>query len=204
MRRRSRCCKKILAADPHNLDAALRLATSLLDRWSRTRRHSRRSGRRPRSRRGRRMRGSTWRCTTRAARDWPQAVPILEQIVAETAGARRRGRRARRRPRKTRTAAEAVQLRQKVLGLRPASRTRSWSRSGNSRWQPEQTEAAIDAFDASRAAAGRGLPPRPGTRRPLPRRPPPAGGARRPSTASPRVIPAIRWRCSSARRSASC
>lgn len=114
--------KKILAADPHNLDAALRLATShsILKQDALALAAFRQATAiAPRSADARMYLALHY---TRG-KDWPQAAPILERIVAETPDRlaaveglalvrERQGR-----------LAEAVQLRHKVTSLRPATAT---------------------------------------------------------------------------------
>lgn len=144
--------KKILAADPHNLDAALRLATShsmLKQEVQALAAFRQAAAIAPRSADARLYLALHY---TRG-KDWPQAAPILEQVVAETPDRvaaveglavvrEKQGR-----------VAEAVQLRQKVLALRPASATELVS-LGELAMETGQTDAAINAFTRARAAQG--------------------------------------------------
>ena len=142
--------KQILAADPHNLDAALRLATShsMLKQDAQALAAFKLAATiAPRSADARLYLALHY---TRG-RDWAQAVPILEQVVAETPDRvaaveglavvrEKQGR-----------LADALQLRQKVLALRPASATELVA-LGELAMATGQTDAAIDAFTRARAA----------------------------------------------------
>ncbi|HVJ26590.1 MAG TPA: sulfatase-like hydrolase/transferase [Vicinamibacterales bacterium] len=142
--------KKILAADPHNLDAALRLATShsmLKQDAQALAAFKQAAAIAPRSPDARLYLALHYA----RGKDWPQAVPILEQVVAETpdrlaaveglASVREKQGRL----------AEAVQLRQKVLSLRSASAIELVS-LGELAMAAGQTDAALDAFARARAA----------------------------------------------------
>ena len=202
MRRRSRCCEKILAADPNNLDAALRLATShssLGQEAQALEAFKRAAAIAPKSPD---VRDSIWRCTTLAAMSWKQSIPILERIVEEQPErlAAIEGLAAVRE--KQGWLLDAVRLRQKAFSLRPATGP-ELAALGNLAMAALEKPMRRSTRSRKPAASGSGLQARPGTGRPAARRhrlPRP----RRRSTVSPRVIPTIRWDCSSARRSASC
>ncbi len=144
--------KKILATDPHNLDAALRLATShsMLKQDAQALAAFRQAAAiAPQSADARMYLALHY---TRG-KDWPQAAPILEQVVAETPDRvaaveglavvrEKQGR-----------VAEAVQLRQRVLALRPASATELVS-LGELAMEAGQTDAALDAFTRARVGQG--------------------------------------------------
>ena len=144
--------KKILAGDPHNLDAALRLATShsMLDQNEQALAAFRQAASiAPRSADARLYLALHYA----RGKDWPQAVPILEQTVQETPDrvAAVEGLAAVRE--KQGRLAEAVQLRQKVLGLRPPTAGELVS-LGQLAMEAGETEAAIDAFTRARTAQG--------------------------------------------------
>ena len=83
---RSRCCERILAEDPHNLDAALRLAHRPLRARPGAARPRRRS-RGPREHRPRLAGRARPTCALHYARgrEWPRAVPLLEQVARRVA-----------------------------------------------------------------------------------------------------------------------
>ncbi len=144
--------KKILAADSHNLDAALRLATShsMLKQDAQALAAFRQAASiAPRSADARLYLALHYA----RGRDWAQAVPILEQAVQETPDRvaaveglalvrEKQGR-----------LAEAVQLRQKILALRPPGEG-DLVALGQLAMNAGQTEAAIDAFTRARVAQG--------------------------------------------------
>jgi choline-sulfatase len=144
--------ERILAADPTNLDAALRLATAhsslghdaaALDAFRRA------EGIAPDSADVRTY------LALHLARgdDWPKAVPMLERIVAETpnkvpaleALALVRERQGR--------FDEAIALRQKLYALRAPSAPELVA-TGNLAMQTGNTALAIDSFEKARAAQG--------------------------------------------------
>lgn len=142
----------ILDKDPHNLDAALRLATahSMLGRDEAALEAFRRAARiAPGSADVR-----TYLALHHArGRDWRQAVPLLERVVAETperlpaveALARLREREGR--------LEDAVALRQQAYRLRTPSPPELLE-LGRLAMQAQQTAAAIDAFEGARAQLG--------------------------------------------------
>ena len=145
--------ERVLARDPHNLDAALRLATS----------HSMLKQDAPALEAFRKaaaiapnsddMRLYLALHQTRG-REWEQAAPVLERLVAEwpdrvaaiegLATVRQRQGRAR----------EAVDLRQKAYALRPASATELVD-LGQLAMAAGNTEAAISAFEGARRLQGK-------------------------------------------------
>ena len=194
--------KTILAGDPHNLDAALRLATSysMLDQTPQALaafRHA--ASLAPRSPDARPYLALHYA----RGKDRPRAVPLLEQAVRESPDrlAALEGLAAMRE--KQGRLAEAVQLRQKVLGLRPPAAGELVS-LGQLAMEAGETDVAIDAFTGARTVQGPALPPRPRARRSVSRRR--DGCPRRvtPSTGFPLHTRPIRWPSSSARRSACC
>jgi tetratricopeptide (TPR) repeat protein len=144
--------RKILAADPHNLDAALRLATShsmlkqdaqALDAFRRA------AAIAPRSPDARLYLALHYA----RGKDWPQAVPILEQVVQETPDRiaaveglavvrEKQGR-----------LEEAVRLRQKVVDLRTPSAA-ELVELGELAMAAGQTGVAIDALTRARGPQG--------------------------------------------------
>lgn len=144
--------REILEKDPHNLDAALRLATahSMLGREEAALESFRRAARiAPDSADVR-----TYLALHYArGRDWRNAVPLLERVVAETperlpaveALARLRQREGR--------LGDAVALRQRAYGLRTPSAAELLD-LGRLAMQTQQTPAAIDAFERARAQLG--------------------------------------------------
>ena len=197
---RSRCCERILAADPHNLDAALRLATahSALGHDARALAAFEQAPRR--SPPARRTCGPTARCTTRAGTEWPRAVPLLEQVVAETPDGCPRSRRWPSIRERQGRLAEAVALRQRIYALRAPSR------GGARRSSGELAMSRADRPLGARGASSRRAPRRArafATTSSWASSTWPPGACRRRatrSTASRRRIPATRWRSSSARR----
>ena len=164
----------------------------------------RRSSGPPRSRRGRRTSGPTSRCTTRAARTGSRPCRCSSSIVAETperlpaleALAVVRERQGR--------IAEAIALRQKIATRCARRRAAELVRLGQLAMQAQQTTLAIESFERRASAGGRRRSrttsssacstwPRAGS---------PTRATR--SIASRRHIRTIRWRSSSARRSACC
>jgi tetratricopeptide (TPR) repeat protein len=144
--------EKILAADPHNLDAALRLATAhsalghdqqaeaMFDRAAEI------------------APGSSDVRAYRAlhyarGKDWERAVPLLEQVVAESpdrlpaleALATIRARQGR--------AAQAVALRQKVYALRSPTAA-ELVELGALAMSAQETPLAIESFEKARALQG--------------------------------------------------
>ena len=144
--------QKILAADPHNLDAALRLATShsLLGHEARALEAFRKAAAiAPRSQDARLYLALHY---ARGPR-WAQAVPTLEQVVNETPDRvaaveglavvrEKQGR-----------LAEAVELRQRVLALRPPAPAELIA-LGQLAMEAGRTDAAIDAFTRARQMQG--------------------------------------------------
>ena len=144
--------EKILAADPHNLDAALRLATShsLLGHEDRALKAFRKAAAiAPRSQDARLYLALHY---ARGPR-WAQAAPTLEQVVKETPDRvaaveglalvrEKQGR-----------LAEAVELRQRVLALRPPAPAELIA-LGQLAMEAGRTEAAIDAFTRARQMQG--------------------------------------------------
>jgi choline-sulfatase len=142
----------ILAADRYNLDAALRLATAYSTLGQNERaldafRHAAQIA--PRSPDVR-----TYLALHQArGHDWPQAVPILERVVAESperlpaveALAAIRERQGR--------PGDAIVLRQKVYSMRKPTAAES-IHLGELAMRTEQTTLAIDAFEAGRRAQG--------------------------------------------------
>lgn len=144
--------EKILAADPYNLDAVLRLATAhsslghdakALDAFKRAATIA------PRSPDVRIYLALHYA----RGRDWNQAVPLLERIVAETperlpavealaAVRERQGR-----------IPDAIALRQKVHALRTPTAA-DLVRLGQLAMQAQQTSLAIESFEAARGRAG--------------------------------------------------
>ena len=144
--------RRILAADPHHLDAALRLATSysMLGRDREALESFKRAaGIAPRSSDVR-----LYLALHYARGDaWPQAIPILERIVAESperlaavdALAAIRERQGR--------LGDAIALRQRIHALRSPSPA-DLVRLGELAMRAEQTSTAIDAFERARAPLG--------------------------------------------------
>jgi choline-sulfatase len=141
--------EKIQAADPYNLDAALRLATahsSLGHDAQALAAFKRAAAIAPRSPDVRVYLALHYA----RGKDWQQAVPILEQTVAETperlpaveALATVRERQGR--------IADAIALRQKVYALRTPSAA-DLVRLGNLAMSAQQTPVAIEAFEKARA-----------------------------------------------------
>ncbi len=144
--------EKILAADPYNLDAVLRLATAhsslghdakAIDAFRKAAVIAPRS---PDVR--------TYLALHYArGKDWPQAVPMLERIVAETperlpaveALAVLRERQGR--------IEDALALRQKVASLRPPTAV-DLVRLGQLAMQAQQTTVAIESFELARKMEG--------------------------------------------------
>ena len=144
--------EKILAADPYNLDAALRLATAYsslgqdakaLDAFKRA------AAIAPRSPDVR-----TYLALHYArGRDWQQAVPLLERIVADSperlpavealASVRERQGRIE----------DAIALRQKIAALR-APTAADLVRLGQLAMQAQQTTLGIESFEGARAKVG--------------------------------------------------
>jgi tetratricopeptide (TPR) repeat protein len=145
--------EKIRAADPYNLDALLRLATahSSLGHDALALGAFRKAGElAPRS-----IDVRTYLALHYArGRDWALAAPLLEQVVAESperlpaleALAVVRERQGR--------VPEAIALRQSVYKLRPASAA-DLTQLGQLAMSAQQTGAAIEAFEGSRALAPR-------------------------------------------------
>ena len=188
--------RKILAGDPHNLDAALRLATSysMLEQNEQALAAFRQAASiAPRSADVRLYLALHY---TRG-KDWPQAVPILEQ----TSRRRRSSRPSRgsRRCVRNRDARRGRPLRQKVLGLRPptAAIVRWATRDGAGGTRPRSTHSRAPARPgcglSSRPRAGRSLL----SARSLPE-------ARDALDRVPPSHPGIRWLSSSAPRSVRC
>jgi tetratricopeptide (TPR) repeat protein len=144
--------QKILAADPYNLDAVLRLATAhsslgqnglALDAFRKA------ASIAPKSDDVRLYLALHYTRTN----EWPQAVPILERIVAEQPQrvAALEGLAAVRE--KEERLAEAVQLRQRVYSLRPPSAEELIGLGGLA-MEAGQTPDAIAAFERARALQG--------------------------------------------------
>ena len=144
--------QKILAADPHNLDAVLRLATahsSLGQDAAALEAFRRAAALAPKSYDARLY------LALHYARgdDWAQAVPVLERIVAEQparlaaveglATVRENAGRLK----------EAVQLRQRAYTLRPAT-TAEYTALGRLAMEAGETTVAIDAFEQARRLTG--------------------------------------------------
>ena len=142
--------ERILAADPNNLDAVLRLATShsLLGHEQQALDAFRRASRvAPESADVR-----TYLALHYArGRDWPRAAPLLEQAISESpdrlvaiealaAIREREGNRA-----------AALALRQKARALRPFTAA-ELTHLGDLAMSEQQSPAAIEAFEAARAA----------------------------------------------------
>jgi arylsulfatase A-like enzyme/thioredoxin-like negative regulator of GroEL len=144
--------RKILAEDPHNLDAALRLATahSALGQGAQAEQAFERAADiAPGSPDVR-----TYRALHLArSREWPRAVPLLEQVLAESpdrlpaleALARLRERQGR--------AAEALELWRKIHELRRATPA-ELVHTGELAMSVGQTGPALDSFEKARAAQG--------------------------------------------------
>ncbi len=144
--------QRILAEDPHNLDAALRLATahSALGQTALAEKaFEAASDIAPGSPDVR-----TYRALHYAkGREWEQAVPVLEQVLAETPDrllvletlARLRERQGR--------PGDALELWRRVFALRPPLPL-ELAHSGELAMAVGQTESAIQAFEAARAAQG--------------------------------------------------
>lgn len=141
--------ERIVAADPHNLDAQLRLATahSSLGHDARAlEAFTRASQLAPDSQDVRMYLGLHYA----RGKDWARAVPLLEQVIAADgerlpaleALALLRERQGR--------IADAVALRQKILALRRPSAGELVA-LGRLAMSAGQTQAAIDAFEAARA-----------------------------------------------------
>lgn len=144
--------RKVLAADPHNLDAALRLATShsMLKQDGQALEVFRKAAAiAPRSLDARLYLALHYA----RGKDWPQAVPILEQVVHETPDRvaaveglavvrEKQGR-----------LEEAVRLRQKVAALRTPSAA-ELVEFGELALAAGQTAAAIEAFTKARDLLG--------------------------------------------------
>jgi len=144
--------QKILIADPHNLDAVLRLATAhgALGRAAQADQLFERAAML--------APGSADVRMYRALHDartpnWPRAVPQLEQVIAESpervpaleALATLRERQGR--------PAEAAALWRRVYALRPASAA-ELARLGEIEMAAAHTEAALEAFEKARALQG--------------------------------------------------
>ena len=144
--------ERILAADPYNLDAALRLATahsSLGQDAKALAAFKRAATMAPRSPDVR-----TYLALHYArGKDWPQAVPLLERIVAESperlpavealASVRERQGRIE----------EAIALRQQIATLR-APTAGDQVRLGQLAMQAQQTTLAIESFEGARSKVG--------------------------------------------------
>ncbi|MGA8808468.1 MAG: sulfatase-like hydrolase/transferase, partial [Thermoanaerobaculia bacterium] len=144
--------EQILAKDPHNLDSALRLATAhsaLGHEQAALAAYQRAAVIAPNSADVRTYMALHYARTA----DWPKAVPMLEQIVAETpdkvpaleALALLRERQGQ--------IDEAVRLRQKIYTLRSPT-TNELSRLGEMQMGLGRTEPAIESFEKARALAG--------------------------------------------------
>ena len=144
--------EKILATDPFNLDATLRLATahSALGHHARAVEVFRRAAQiAPQSPDVRTYLALHYARTS----DWPRAVPLLEQVLAETpervpaleALATLRERQGR--------VEEAVSLRQKLYALRTPTAA-ELTGLGQLAMRVGQTPAAIDAFERARRQQG--------------------------------------------------
>jgi thioredoxin-like negative regulator of GroEL len=145
----------ILAEDPWNLDAALRLATahsSLGHEAAAEAAFDKAAEMAPGS-----ADVGTYRALHYArGRQWQRAVPFLERVVAETpdrlpaleALATLRERQGR--------VAEAVELHARVFGLRDAT-TAELLRQGEQAMSVERTDLAIDAFERARREQGAGF-----------------------------------------------
>lgn len=144
--------QKILAADPNNLDAALRLATSyssLGQNAAAIEMFRKAAAMAPKSDDVRLYLALHYTRTD----DWAQAAPILERIVAEQpqrlaaieglASVREKQKRF----------AEAVQLRQRAYTLRPPDAAELVA-LGRLAMEAGQTSAAIEAFERARALQG--------------------------------------------------
>jgi tetratricopeptide (TPR) repeat protein len=144
--------QEVLAADPHNLDAALRLATAYSALGQETRALSA-------FERAQRIAPGSQDVRTYLAlhhargAQWERAVPLLERIVAESpdrlpvleALAVIRERQGR--------ASEAVALRRKIYAMRSATPMEQL-RLGQLAMTAGETAPAIEAFEAARAAQG--------------------------------------------------
>jgi arylsulfatase A-like enzyme/Tfp pilus assembly protein PilF len=147
--------ERILAEDPHNLDACLRLAVahSSLGHEARAEDMFRKAAE---------MAPGSPDVRTYLAlhytrsRDWSRAEPLLEQIMAETpdrlpaieALAVIRERQGR--------VVDALRLRQKIYGMRKPSAA-ELVRLGQMAMTAEQTAVAIDSFEKARVAQGNGF-----------------------------------------------
>ena len=144
--------EQILAADPHNLDAALRLATShsmLKQDVEAVAAFRKAAAIAPRSADARLYLALHYA----RGKEWARAAPILEQVVAETpdrvaaveglAGVRERQGRV----------AEAVQLRQRVFALRTPEAS-ELVHLGELAMAAGLTDAATDAFTRARSLQG--------------------------------------------------
>ncbi|MCR4376068.1 MAG: sulfatase-like hydrolase/transferase [Acidobacteria bacterium] len=143
---------QILAADPQHLDATMRLATaySALGRDGLAIATFRRAAAiAPKSQDVRLYLALHYA----KGREWPRAVPLLEQVVAESpervpaleALALARAREGR--------LADSVALRQRLFALRPASPA-ELVQLGRAAMGAQQTDAAIGAFERAKAAQG--------------------------------------------------
>jgi len=144
--------EQILIKDPHNLDAALRLATAhsaLGHEQAALAAYRRAEVIAPNSPDVRTYMALHYARTA----DWPKAVPMLERIVAETpdkvpaleALALLRERQGQ--------VADAVSLRQKLYGLRSPAPS-ELTRLGEMQMALGQTAPAIDSFEKARAMQG--------------------------------------------------
>jgi tetratricopeptide (TPR) repeat protein len=144
--------KQILAEDPYNLDAMLRLATSYsslgqdalaVDTFRKA------AAIAPRSPDVRLYLALHYA----RSKDWAPAVPLLERIVADTperlpaVEALATIRERQRRP------ADALELRQKIAALRPPSAS-ELLHIGELAMSVQRTDAAIDAYERARAQQG--------------------------------------------------
>ena len=189
--------EKILAADPHNLDAALRLATahsSLGHEAQALAAFKTAAAIAPRSPDVRMYLALHYA----RGKDWQQAVPLLEQIVAETperlpaveALAVVRERQGR--------FDEAIALRQKVCRLTTPTAA-ELVRLGQLAMQRSRRRSPSTSFEKARAQEGPPLRTTSSSASSIwPRGGFPTRATR--SIASRRHIPSIRWRSSSARR----
>ena len=192
--------RKILAEDPYNLDAALRLATAhsalgqtaqaeqAFDAAATDRPGLAGRPRLPRAplRARPRVGSARCRCSSRCVAESPDRLPALEAL------ARLRERQGR--------AADALALWQQVYELRPADAGRAGAARASWRWRLGQTALAIDVVREGARGAGRGASPTTSSWACSTSRP---GASRRRatrSTACPRRTRATRWRSSSARR----
>jgi tetratricopeptide (TPR) repeat protein len=144
--------QRILAEDPGNLDAALRLATahSALGQGARAEAmFEKAAAMAPRSPDVRAYRALHYA----RGRDWPRAVPLLEKVIAESpdrlpaleALALVRQRQGR--------VADAIALRERIHALRPPSAT-ELAQFGELAMSAGQTALAIDALEKARDMEG--------------------------------------------------